>query len=1259
MLLTSAAWTARARRGAVSAAVTGLAIGLLTPALLAGDGSSAQAAPTVAAPAAQAPTVMAAVPGVPEDPTLIWTEDFENNPASVPSPGSGPSASRLVNYVSAEGTTYTTDPYWQDAVQCNGVVLSWDSNLPIPNNRPFGEPQFPPGLCSTGNYNGNYPQLNVRRLADVLGQVGAGIDGGTKAAPTNASTVTTQANHVVSEWTTSGSGSGRVVAETSPITVANAPTIAQFYSASIDIAEVSCEYQGGRNNSLIDVFLGGQKVNLAPIRACTDPAVGYYDSPVPRDLPNTPTTWGNAGTYVGAGRYHTDRGIYLTAAQLADLRVRIEDQVTVSGGNDFAFDNIRILNTTPSLAKSFSPAAVTQGEVSRLTFTVTNTSELGRKEGWSFTDNLPAGLVVAPNPDPASTCVPPQTFAPVAGAGSISVTGTIDDGIAACTLSVNVVSQDPGVYTNATSNVPTQGLNPPDDAVLTVTPRIAPSVEKTAVTPSFVPGSTVTYQVVVRNGASTAARPVSTIVGLEVDDPLPAGMNNASWTCTTTGGATCADGSGATLTDTVDVPAGASIIYTVTGTAAATATGSLTNTVTITSPTTATVPDGSGGTITVPVVNDGCGQTCTDTATILGASLSVAKSASPSTVTAAGQTVTYSFVVTNTGAATLTDVAVDDTLTPPAAPALNVTCPPGPLAAGDAKTCTAEYTVTQADMDKGRIDNSATASGLRPGATEPVVSEPSAAVVIADADAAITVTKSARPTTVAAPGEEVTYTFLVENTGNVTLTGVGVDDTLAPPAGPALSVTCPKTTLAPDETMTCTAAYTATQADFDHGTIENSATAHGTPPTGPVETSPPSTATVTTTQDADLAITKTASAAVVEKVGDVVTYTLTVTNTGTVTLTDVEVTDQFAAPADPAGAALACTIGGTAVSLPIASLAPGDRATCTIDYTVTKADLDHGVIVNTGSTTGTPPGGLTLPSTTTPPVSVTVSAPGIAIEKRADRTQVTKAGQVVNYRFVVTNTGNVPLSDVRADDQLAAPAGPALDVSCPKSTLAPGATMTCTSRYVVTQADVDHGVLSNTATATGTPPTPPGGQPGTPLTSPPSTVEISVPAGPAISLEKMAHVSPAGPATVGSTIRYTFVVTNVGNVTVTDVEVEDPRVGEVTCDETELAPGESTKCIAEKTHTVTEADAENGEVVNTAKATAVSTDGSGTVTSSPAQAVTEIESSSDTTPPPGDSDGGDLPDTGSDVPGWLTPTALLLLAAGIGLVVYSRRRAHA
>ena len=67
----------------------------------------------------------------------------------------------------------------------------------------------------------------------------------------------------------------------------------------------------------------------------------------------------------------------------------------------------------------------------------------------------------------------------------------------------------------------------------------------------------------------------------------------------------------------------------------------------------------------------------------------------------------------------------------------------------------------------------------------------------------------------------------------------------------------------------------------------------------------------------------------------------------------------------------------------------------------------------------------------------------------------------------MTNSGNVALSGVLVDDTDL----PGLSaISCPRSSLAPGADETCTASYVITNADVSAGQVVNTATAHGTPP---------------------------------------------------------------------------------------------------------------------------------------------------------------------------------------------
>ena len=210
----------------------------------------------------------------------------------------------------------------------------------------------------------------------------------------------------------------------------------------------------------------------------------------------------------------------------------------------------------------------------------------------------------------------------------------------------------------------------------------------------------------------------------------------------------------------------------------------------------------------------------TDTETVTATTspaIQVVKSASPTNVTAAGQVVTYSFRVINTGNVTLSAITVGDPL-PDLGP---ITCPTTSLAPGLDMICTAAYTVAQGDVDAGSITNTASVTGTPPaGAT---VGDTDTAIVIATQTSDVSIVKSANPTVITAAGQPVAYSFLVTNTGNVTLSGIGVFDPL-PGLG---TVTCPSTTLAPGGSTTCTAGYTASQADIDLGSIDNTATVVG------------------------------------------------------------------------------------------------------------------------------------------------------------------------------------------------------------------------------------------------------------------------------------------------------------------------------------------------------------------------------------------------------------------------------------------------
>jgi uncharacterized repeat protein (TIGR01451 family) len=415
---------------------------------------------------------------------------------------------------------------------------------------------------------------------------------------------------------------------------------------------------------------------------------------------------------------------------------------------------------------------------------------------------------------------------------------------------------------------------------------------------------------------------------------------------------------------------------------------------------------------------------------------------------------------------------------------------------------------------------------------------------------AISLTKSASISSYSAPGTLVTYSYLVKNTGNVTLNPVTVSD----PMSGLSAITCPATSLAAGASETCHAAYTTTQADVDNGSITNTATATGTPPWGP-KVSATSSVCIPATQTPAITLKKTASITGFSAPGVGVTYFYAVTNTGNVTLNPVTVSDPMS--------------GLSPISCPDTSLAPGGSETCHATYTTTQADVDNGSITNTGTATGHGAG-----RTVTAQSSVCIPAtqtPTIALLKTADHTSFSTPGTVVTYSYLVTNTGNVTLNPVTVTD----PMSGLSPVTCPDTALAPEANETCHATYTTTQADVDHGSIANTGTATGH-----GG--GKTLTA---TSSVVIPAiqTPAISLLKSADHTSFWSA--GTLITYSYLVTNTGNVTLDPVTVSDPMSGlsAITCPVTSLAPAVSETCHA--TYTTTHADVHNGTINNTGTAT--------------------------------------------------------------------------
>jgi uncharacterized repeat protein (TIGR01451 family) len=221
---------------------------------------------------------------------------------------------------------------------------------------------------------------------------------------------------------------------------------------------------------------------------------------------------------------------------------------------------------------------------------------------------------------------------------------------------------------------------------------------------------------------------------------------------------------------------------------------------------------------------------------VAGPSITLAKSASPTRVSKVGQVVTYRFVATNNGSVALTGVGITDELEG----LTGNTCPStgASLAPGQALTCSASLTVTQAILDFGDVYNFATVFGSFAIPESPetdYVGANAAARVTVDQSPSIALKASVSPTGTADRGDRLRYRATATNTGNVTLTGARVTSSLD-----SLDLDCEpsaRATLAPGASISCAGTYRVTTADARRGRVTNELTARAEPPYGASESS--------------------------------------------------------------------------------------------------------------------------------------------------------------------------------------------------------------------------------------------------------------------------------------------------------------------------------------------------------------------------------------------------------------------------------------
>lgn len=1120
------------------------------------------------APAEAAP----GTPGTPGSPSLIYAEDFQNAPVT--------GATNIAAYTSTTGASYTTAPVYQDASRCNGVIFGHQAT-----DADLGAS----GFCMPGQ-SGWWP--TARTVPAAIGQYTGMAD------PTT--------NLAVAEQTRGGFNDyAAVMLEGSGINVGGTN---RFVTFSMDVGNLcNIGIQALDRFYLMD---GATPIalNATDYNICADP---------------NRQTFTVDGNVVSVGAFTGNQAALVTNPTVG---FRVTNQQPNGSGNDQAFDNFRILDVTPQLDKSFSPASVPVGAASTLTLTVTNTDELAAKNGWSFTDTLPAGLTVADGAA-ATTCPAGSVTAP-AGATSVAVTGNLDAGMASCTVTVNVTAAAAGSFTNGPSNITGIGINPPGESTVQFVeqPWACDASGYLFQSPNYPAGPHLVQQVDLVSGAYTTAF------------ELPSHVNAAGYNTldnffygTTPTGHLVKVGANGSLAD-LGIPAGTTgtlsivgdfdnaghywvtqngvdnTVYEIDLAPGSPTYGTVVNTITKTIPAGVTVSP--------------------DWGYIDGAFYSVGTDATGN-------------VVVRFDAATGTSTVV------------------GPMNGPDGTQFTG-LAAGAVYVDAGGYlyaSNNATGNIYRIDPTTGATILLSAGPAAAGNDGArcalapiptLTVTKTVEGRQ--APADQ--FTIALENSGGTVLTS-------ATTTGTATTTSTTNQPVSQGATYTITDAMAAGSAGAINAynaavTCTNTATGASVPAvgTGPWTFTVPEAAAFTCAVinapvPVSVGLVKSADEAAMENIepGQIITYSFAFTNTGDVPLTDIRIDEgEFTGT------------GNAPVAVcPAGPVAPDATVTCTATYTATQADVDAGSISNTATGTGTPPAGFPVPPVS-PPSQITVPAPpapAVTVVKTADEAAQADlvVGQEITYSFLVTNTGNVTLKDVTVNEGNFSGAGELGDVVCPAeaASLAPAAVITCTATYTVVQADVDAGSITNTATATGTPP---GTTP--PPVSPPSGVTVPTPNAPAMTLLKTASTNKA--TTVGQVLTYSFFLTNTGNVTLTNVsavEGEFSGTGElsaVSCpaEAASLAPAMSVTCTA--TYTVTLADLNAGTITNTATGTGA-TPGGPAITSAPSTAKLAAQG-----PVSAVSVAGNLANTGLDAAPLALGALVLFLLGGSTLAAARLRR---
>ena len=826
---------------------------------------------------------------------------------------------------------------------------------------------------------------------------------------------------------------------------------------------------------------------------------------------------------------------------------------------------VPVLTPGLTITTAATPATATPGGTVTYTLIITDSGQTPYT-GASLTDPLTGVLDdAAYNSDAAATAGTASFASP-----TLSWTGDLAVGASATiTFSVTVHNPDAGDHILASTVTSADAGN--NCTAGSADPRCATAVDVAALTivassnvSTTTPGSVVRFTAVFTNSGQVPYTGIAVASNLTdvVDDAAGDGDRTA------TSGTLTVTATGVSWTG--NIPVGGSV--TVTGT------------VTVHNPDTGNKVMTTASSTAAPGSNCPSGGTdprCSTTVTVLVPALSIVTTADTAAAVP-GQTVGYTLTVTDNGQTPYAGATVTDTLNllddatyqndaaatsgtvSYASPVITWT---GDLAVGASAVIT--WTVTVNNPDTGDKSLATVAASTDPGSScPPASSNAGCRLTIPVLTPALTIVKSASTTT-ATPGQTVTYTVVVTNSGQTPYTGAAFSDSLsgvlgdasynsdASPTAGAVAFSSPNLTWSGDLTVgaSATVTYSVTVHNPDTGShvLTNtitSATAGNNCPAG--GTDPRCTVTVDISA---LTIVNTAGLSTTTTPGSTVTYMVTVTNTGQTPYTGVSVTDPLSGVLDDAAFDddASTSSGSVTYASPnltwTGDLAPGATATITFSVTVNNPDTGNKSLTSTVTSAAAGnncPAGGTDPRCTT---TVTVLIPALTITKTATASTTTP-GSAVGYTITVADTGPTPYTAVTVTDPLggvlpdatynnnAAATSGSVSYTSPTLTwtgdLTPGTTATITYSITVHNPDTGDKRLINTVTSAATGSNCPAGG-----TDPACTATVMVLV-PALTITKTATVSTTTP---GSTVGYTITVADTGQTPYAGAQVTDTLAG--------------------------------------------------------------------------------------------------------------------